>query len=144
MVSLFNMEKPIKHAISVVIQNEKGETLFAQRSPHKKEFPLIWSLPSHFMKDSEAPAETIERIGMHKLGVRLKPIHLLNEGYGERPHFRLFMHDYAVEILSGEPKIISDDFVELIWTKAEDFLPTIKVKGDSTRLYGEYLTQSKK
>jgi hypothetical protein len=52
------------------------------------------------------------------------------------------MHDYAVEIESGEPKIASDDFVELTWAKAEDFLPTIKVKGDCTRLYGEYLAGS--
>jgi isopentenyldiphosphate isomerase len=136
------MEKPTKHAISVVIQNQKGETLFARRSPNKKEFPLAWSLPSHFVGDGEKPEDTITRIGLHKLGIQLKPIRLLNEGYGERPDFRLFMHDYAVEIESGEPKIASDDFVELTWAKAEDFLPTIKVKGDCTRLYGEYLAGS--
>ncbi|MGH7196390.1 MAG: NUDIX hydrolase [Candidatus Saccharimonadales bacterium] len=135
------MEKPIKHAISVVIQNQKGETLFAQRSPHKKEFPLVWSLPSHFVNEGEKPEDTIVRIGLHKLGIKLKLVRLLNEGYGERSDFRLFMHDYAVEIVSGEPEIVSEDFVNLKWAKAEEFLPTIKIKGDCTRLYGEYLAR---
>jgi isopentenyldiphosphate isomerase len=135
------MEKPIKHAISVVIQNQQGETLFAQRSPYKKEFPLVWSLPSHFVNEGEKPEDTIARIGLYKLGVKLKPIRLLNEGYGERPGFRLFMHDYVVEVTGGEPRIASDDFVELKWAKADEFLPTIKIKGDCTRLYSEHLAK---
>ena len=135
------MAKPVKHAISVIIQNQKGETLFAQRSPHKKEFPLVWSLPSHFMEDGERPKDTISRIGLYKLGVKLEPIRMLNEGYGERPDFQLFMHDYLVEIVSGKAQIASDDFVDLKWANADEFLPTIKIKGDCTRLYGEYLAR---
>ena len=122
------MEKPIRHAISVVIKNKQGETLFARRSRHKKEFPLVWSLPSHFADDGEAPEDTIARIGLHKLGVKLTPLRLLNEGYGERPDFRLFMHDYAVEVESGEPRIASDDFVALKWANAEEFLQLLKLR----------------
>jgi ADP-ribose pyrophosphatase YjhB (NUDIX family) len=136
------MDKPIKHAISVVIKNERGETLFARRSAHKKEFPLVWSLPSHFVVDGETPEQTIRRIGHDKLGVDLQMEQLLNEGYGERSDFRLFMHDYAATVLSGKPHIASGDFVELQWATAENFLPTIKTKGDCTRLYGEFLQRS--
>lgn len=95
------------------------------------------------MNDDEKPEDTIARIGTHKLGVKLKAIRLLIEGYGERPGFRLFMHDYEAEIESGEPRIASDDFIELKWAKAEAFLPTIQTKGECTRLYGEYLEKLK-
>lgn len=132
------MEKPIKHAISVVIK-KGNKTLFALRSPNKKEFPLVWSLPSHFMKPGETHEGTIIRIGKNKLGVGLKAVRLLNEGYGERDDFRLFMHDYLVEVLDGEPHICSGDYTQLVWEDAETFLPNLKVKGDCTRLYEEYL-----
>lgn len=133
--------KPLRHAVSVVITNDKGETLFARRSPHKAEFPLAWSLPSHFMNDGEQPADTIARIAADKLGVELEMVALLNEGYGDHGDFVLFMHDYTARITKGIPTIISNDYVKLLWAKAEDFLPTLQQKGDCTRLYSEYITQ---
>jgi len=132
------MEKPIKHAISVVIK-KGNKTLFSLRSPNKKEFPSVWSLPSHFMEPGEKYIDTIKRVGKHKLGVNLDVVRLLNEGYGERDDFRLFMHDYLVKIVDGEPHICSDDYTQLVWEDAETFLPTINIKGDCTRLYWEYL-----
>lgn len=134
------MEKPIKDAVSVIIRNTQGETLFALRSPHKNTFPLMWSLPSHTVIAGESPDATIARIGSHKLGVELQLVRLLNEGYGERPNYRLFMHDYEAQIIAGEPRLASDDYIELKWAPAETFLPTLKTKGDCTRLYDEYLT----
>jgi len=73
------MTKPIKHAISVVIRNSQGQTLFALRSPKKKNFPLIWSLPSFWVADSETPEATIARIGAHKLGVKGECTRLYSE-----------------------------------------------------------------
>ncbi|MCX6728363.1 MAG: NUDIX domain-containing protein [Candidatus Saccharibacteria bacterium] len=137
------MEKPTKHAVSVVIKKD-NKTLFALRSPKKKEFPLVWSLPSHFMEPGETYTDTIKRIGTYKLGVDLEPICLLNEGYGERDDFKLFMHDYLVKVKVGEPHICSDDYTQLVWEDAETFLPTVKVKGDCTRLYEEYLQEQLK
>jgi isopentenyldiphosphate isomerase len=137
------MTKPIKHAISVVIRNLQGETLFALRSPNKKSFPSTWSLPSHWVADGETPEATIARIGAHKLGVKLTPVRLLNEGSGDRPDFTLFMHDYEARIVEGTPHITSDDYVELKWAEAASFLATLPVKGECTRLYGEYLERAK-
>jgi ADP-ribose pyrophosphatase YjhB (NUDIX family) len=137
------MAKPTKHAISVVIRSSKEETLFALRSPNKKSFPLTWSLPSHMVADGETPEATIARIGTHKLGVKLASVRLLNEGYGDRPGFRLFMHDYEAKIVDGTPYIASDDYVELKWTETASFLATLPIKGECTRLYSEYLEQAK-
>jgi ADP-ribose pyrophosphatase YjhB (NUDIX family) len=67
-------EKPIKHAVSVVIENNEGQVLFALRSPKKSEFPLVWSLPSYFVNADETLEETVARIGRDKLGVDLKSI----------------------------------------------------------------------
>jgi ADP-ribose pyrophosphatase YjhB (NUDIX family) len=93
--------KPIKHAISVIIQDAAGKTLFALRSPSKREYPNVWSLPSHFMKEGETAQDTVRRVGAHKLGVTLEPMELLNEGRVERPDFTLFMHDYSAKITKG-------------------------------------------
>lgn len=136
------MVKPIKHAISIVLRDVNGRTLFALRSAIKKQFPLVWSLPSHFVIDGEDPKATIARIGTDKLGVKLEPVRLLKEGYGEKPDFMLHMHDYEVTML-GEPYLASSDYAELKWAKAEEFLPTLKVKGECTRLYSEYIQESK-
>lgn len=130
--------KPIKHAVSVVIRNN-SKTLFALRSPNKKRFPSTWSLPSYFVIEGELDSDTIKRIGRDKLGVQLEPVRLLNEGYGERDEFTLFMHDYEVAIVGGIPHISSDDYTELSWEEPASFLKTISAKGECTRLYEEYL-----
>lgn len=131
--------KPIKDAVSVVIRNEKGETLFALRSPDKSEFPLVWSLPSHFMNDGEKVEDTIKRIGRNKLGVELELVQFLNEGYGDRPDFTLFMHDYEARVTNGIPRINSDDFIELKWSDPLTQISSMDIMGDCCRLYKEYL-----
>lgn len=133
------LEKPIKHAVSVVIENDKGQTLFALRSPNKSEYPLVWSLPSHFVNNNEGLEETVIRVGQNKLGVTLEPIKLLNEGYGERPEFKLFMHVFAARVIAGNPHIHSDDFIELKWSDSVTQLSTMNIMGDCCRLYKEYL-----
>jgi len=130
--------KPVKHAVSVIIR-DNDKTLFALRSSNKKRFPLTWSLPSYFIGEGETYNETIKRIGKDKLGVDLEPLGLLNEGYGERDDFILFMHDYEAKITNGAPRINSDDYVKLSWEEPESFLLTIETKGECTRLYEEYL-----
>lgn len=121
------LDKPIKHAVSVVIKDNKNRTLFALRSPNKSEFPLFWSLPSHFVNAEENFEETIIRIGRNKLGVNLEPIKLLNEGHGERPEFILFMHVFAAKIVKGNPCLNSDDFIELKWSEPALQLSTVKI-----------------
>jgi ADP-ribose pyrophosphatase YjhB (NUDIX family) len=137
------MAKPTRHAVSVIIHNSNGQTLFALRSPHKTSYPLVWSLPSHYVAEDETPEDTVARIGRHKLGVKLALVRLVNEGYGDRTDFRLFMHDYEARITEGSPNTASDDYVELKWAEAASFLNSLPVKGECTRLYSEYLAQSK-
>lgn len=130
--------KLIKHAVSVIIR-DNDKTLFALRSPNKKRFPLTWSLPSYFVNEEETHNEAIKRIGKEKLGIELMPLRLLNEGYGERDDFRLFMHDYEAKVISGIPRLNSDDYVDLCWEEPVSFLSKIPIKGECTRLYDEYL-----
>ncbi len=134
------MNKPIKHAVSVVITNDKGETLFALRNKDETSFPLVWSLPSHFVKPNESFEETVRRIGEDKLGVDLKLVKLLNEGTAERDDFIIFMHDYLAEIVDGIPQIVPDDPYEQIkWEHPEKQLLSMQIMGDCCRLYKEYL-----
>jgi len=64
---------------------------------------------------------------------------LLNEGYGERTEFKLFMHVFEGKIVTGKPCINSDDFVELKWSEPTTQLSSMKIMGDCCRLYKEYL-----
>lgn len=133
--------KPVRNAVSVIIQSQGGETLFALRSQYKESYPLVWSLPSHFMNAGESPEDTIRRIGRHKLGVELQPGELVNEGYGERVKYKLFMHDYIATVTGGNPCINSDDFVELRWSEPTKQLDSMIEMGDCCRLYKEFLTR---
>lgn len=132
--------KPVRDAVSVVINNEKGETLFALRNKDEESFPLVWSLPSHYVKEGESFEQTVERIGRNKLGVTLKAVKLLNEGKAEREDFILFMHDYSAEIIVGTPHIVKENpYEQLKWAKPEAQLQSMKKMGDCCRLYREYL-----
>lgn len=134
------MDKPIKDAVSVVIRNGKDETLFALRNKDEKSFPLVWSLPSHFVREGEDFEQTVVRIGKDKLGIKLKAVKLLNEGKSEREDFIIFMHDYLAKVVNGVPHTVdSDPYEELKWEKPEMQLPNMKVMGDCCRLYKEYL-----
>lgn len=132
-------DKSTRHAISIVIQNENDEILFALRSANKSSYPLAWSLPSHYVSENESPKDTVKRIGKNKLGIELEIGELLNEGKSDRGDFILFMHDYSATITNGEPNIVSNDYVELIWAEPHSQLNSMKVMGDCCRLYKEYL-----
>lgn len=137
------IEKPVRHAVSIVIKNGRGETLFALRSPHKDSYPSTWSLPSHYVSEGEELAETVRRIGEKKLGVALEPVELINEGKSDRGNFTLFMHDYEARVAEGEPRIVSDDYTELKWAEPHKHLESMEVMGDCCRLYKESLEADK-
>ena len=137
------MEKIICHAVSVIVKNNKNETLFAFRSPNKSSYPSTWSLPSHFVGENEKFQDTVERIGKDKLGVSMKALKLINEGKSDRGNFILFMHDYEAKIIEGEPHIVSGDYIELKWSEPNNQFQSMETMGDCCRLYKEYLETSK-
>ncbi|HEY9583208.1 MAG TPA: NUDIX domain-containing protein [Candidatus Paceibacterota bacterium] len=107
--------KPTKDAVSLVIKNLDGRVLFARRSPSKREFPGVWSLPSAFVLGDEGQLDAVKRIGEEKLGVTLRLGQMIIEGKKERDGFILFMHNYEAKILEGIPNVVSDDYTELKW-----------------------------
>jgi len=135
------MEKEIRHAISVVIQNNSGKTLFAFRSKDKPSYPSVWSLPSATIRNSESPQDTIKRIGVDKLGVDLKPGSLLIEGKQDRDDYILFMHDYEATLSSGTPRVVSSDYDNIEWKDSITQINQIKPEdmGMCTKLYKQYL-----
>lgn len=137
------IEKPIRHAVSIVVKNTKGETLFALRSPHKDSYPSTWSLPSHYVDEGEELTETVRRIGEKKLGVVLESVELINEGKSDRGNFTLFMHDYEARVVEGEPHIVSGDYTELKWAEPHAHLESMETMGDCCRLYKESLEVDK-
>ncbi len=129
----------MRHAVSVVVRNENNETLFALRSANESSYPLVWSLPSHYVKEGESPEETVKRIGINKLGVELESVELLNEGVIDRGIFTLFMHDYSAKIVVGDVKLMREHYEELKWSEPISQLQSMEIMGDCCRLYKEYL-----
>ncbi len=134
------MSKPLRRAVSVVIQNEEGKTLFALHSAHKDPYPNTWSLPSYYMQPGEEPEDTARRIGTGKLGTVLEVGELLNEGTSEQEEFFRQMYVFRVTPF-GEPKIITDDYSEFRFFWPEEHIATMPILGDCTRLYKEYLNK---
>jgi hypothetical protein len=91
--------------------------------------------------DGETLEETCKRIGKTKLGVDLEIIEMTNEGHGlkDRGDHEIFMHDYRVKVVSGTPRVASDDYVELKWEVPSVQFNDMKGMGDCCRLYKEYL-----
>jgi hypothetical protein len=53
------------------------------------------------------------------------------------------MKKYEAKIISGEPCIVSDDYIKLKWSEPIKQIESMKVMGDCCRLYKEYLELNK-
>jgi len=134
------MDKKLRTAVSVVVNDGRGRTLFALRNEKEKSFPLVWSLPSTFVREDESLQKAVKRIGLEKLGLELEPGEEINRGIIERNGFMLLMHDLKAEIVSGKPEIQKNDpYKKLKWEFADKQFKAQKKMGECCRLYKEYL-----
>jgi ADP-ribose pyrophosphatase YjhB (NUDIX family) len=96
--------KPLKRSVSLVIEGPEG-LLLVRRPEHDESLPGEWGLPAATLADGESEQEALRRAGREKLGVEIRPLHVLGEAEDERPAYRLTMRDWAVEIAAGEPSV---------------------------------------
>jgi 8-oxo-dGTP diphosphatase len=96
--------KPLKRSVSLVIEGPEG-LLLVQRPEHDESLPGEWGLPAATLADGESEQEALRRAGREKLGVEIRPLHVLGEAEDERPAYRLAMRDWVVEIAAGEPSV---------------------------------------
>lgn len=82
-----------------------AEILTVRRPPDDEDLPGVWGLPAGSLRPGEGWEEAVVRAGREKLGVRLEPVLLLNEGSADRAAYRLHMRLYRARILEGEPAV---------------------------------------
>ncbi len=98
-----DMKKPEKRSVSFVIR--KGNKILTIRRPHDdKELPNMWGLPATIVKKNESDEKAVIRAGNEKLGIRIRPLRLLNEGKQIRKDYALRMKLFEVSA-RGEPDV---------------------------------------
>jgi ADP-ribose pyrophosphatase YjhB (NUDIX family) len=95
-----------ERAVAVVVRRQDGLLLTVQRPDEPgEELPGVWGLPATTLREGEAPADGIRRLGREKLGVDLTPVALLGEGEQERGGYTLHMTVHEAS-MTGEPSLV--------------------------------------
>lgn len=98
--------KPIKNSVAFIIYNKNYTKFIAvQRPSDDKNLPNVYGLSAGSLKNNESFENAVLRSGIEKLGVKLKIIKLQNEGKIERDTYTLFMKEFKVKIIKGEPSV---------------------------------------
>lgn len=90
------------HAV-IMLKEEIGKVLFAQRATTKKFLPDAWSFPSGTMETGESVEETVKREAMEELGVEVMVESKMGEV--ELSEFGARLHFMICKIVKGEPSI---------------------------------------
>jgi 8-oxo-dGTP diphosphatase len=114
--------KPRTRSVALVIEGPDG-LLLVRRPEHDESLPGEWGLPAATLADGESEEEAVRRAGREKLGVEIRPLHVVGEAEDERRTMR----DWAVRIVAGEPSAPQDgpgtQYEALRWGQAQDLAP---------------------
>ncbi|MGD0729030.1 MAG: NUDIX domain-containing protein [Candidatus Micrarchaeaceae archaeon] len=141
-------KKTTKNSVAFVIYNKDHTKFLAvQRPSNDEDLPNVWGLPAGSLKDNESFEDAVIRAGIEKLGVELGITKERNEGSIERKNFVLFMKEYEVEIVGGEPKVpqpISGitQYQNWKWATADDLVEAAQKGSLGSRLYLESVNRT--
>lgn len=97
-------KKKPHHQIGVgVLKNNQGEVLIAHR-PENAMLGGLWEFPGGKQKETEGIMETVIRELREELGIEariIRPLMKLDHTYS---HFKITLHAFICELVSGEPK----------------------------------------
>jgi ADP-ribose pyrophosphatase YjhB (NUDIX family) len=134
--------RPEKESVAVVIRkgHEPDRVLTVLRPADDEDLPNVWGLPAATLRPGEEWNAAIERVGLEKLGVQLKPGRQLESGTQERRDYRLDMRLYEAQITKGTPFVPQPDnaftqYTKWKWGTAEDLQPAAQRGSLCCRLY---------
>lgn len=102
---------PVKRSISFVVffgggrEGRSDWILVVRRPPDDPELPDVWGLPAASLGLRESWEDAVRRAGREKLGVELRPLRILREGWATRPSYRLHMRLFEADVIGGEPEV---------------------------------------
>jgi 8-oxo-dGTP pyrophosphatase MutT (NUDIX family) len=138
------VELPVKRSIALVIRDPRdpGRVLTVLRPADDEDLPNVWGLPAGSLRGDESWQDAVERAALQKLGVRVVPGAVLNEGSKARARYRLHMRLYEATLAEGEPRL--DDpanpgtrYVDWKWGDAATLQPAAEQGSLCCRLFLE-------
>jgi 8-oxo-dGTP pyrophosphatase MutT (NUDIX family) len=135
-------DRRIKRSVAVVIRDFQDPTrvLLVQRPPDDEDLPLAWGLPAASLRDGESWGDAVARAAREKLGLRVEPGVLLNEGKSTRRVYMLHMRLYEAELVEGTPRLDLDSnegtrYVDWTWGAPELLEPAAQRGSLCSRLF---------
>jgi ADP-ribose pyrophosphatase YjhB (NUDIX family) len=136
------VSRPEKQSVAVIIRkpDEPDRILTVLRPANDEDLPNVWGLPAATLRPGEEWNAAIERVGLEKLGVQLKPGNQLESGALERRDYRLQMRLYEAQIMKGTPFVPQPDgastqYAKWKWGTVEDLQPAAQRGSLCCRLY---------
>jgi ADP-ribose pyrophosphatase YjhB (NUDIX family) len=95
---------PVKRSVALVIRDpgDPRRVLTVLRPADDEDLPNAWGLPAGSLRDGESWTEAVERAAREKLGLRVEPGVLLNEGTKDRGAYRLHMRLYEAALVDAD------------------------------------------
>jgi 8-oxo-dGTP pyrophosphatase MutT (NUDIX family) len=121
-------------AVTAIIYNEDGKFLITKRSPHKKVFPDLWTVPGGGMEVDDyihnepngnkqwygAIEKTLRREVEEEVNVEIeKPEYLCDVAFIRPDNVPVLVLSYFAKYKSGEVKL-DDDAVEYSWVSVDE------------------------
>lgn len=116
--------------------------LLVRRPEDDPDLPGVWGLPAGRFQEGESRPDTVRRVGMEKLGVRVDPGPVLHRGRTTRPGCLLEMELVAARLVAGEPSVPQGrsgvtQYTEWRWGTAQDLEPASALGSLCCRLFLE-------
>jgi ADP-ribose pyrophosphatase YjhB (NUDIX family) len=101
------VELPVKRSVALVIRDARdpAQVLMVRRPADDEDLPDAWGLPAASLRGEESWEDAVERAAREKLGVRVVPGDLLNEGTRTRAAYRLHMRLYEAALAAGQVEL---------------------------------------
>jgi 8-oxo-dGTP pyrophosphatase MutT (NUDIX family) len=121
-------------AVTAVIYNDEGKFLITKRSPHKKVFPNLWTVPGGGMEVDDyihtepngnkqwygAIEKTLRREVMEEVNVEIeKPEYFCDVAFIRPDNVPVLVLSYFAKYKSGEVEL-DDDAVEYAWISVDE------------------------
>ena len=108
---------PIEVAVAILIDDGK---IFVQKRPENGLMPNLWEFPGGKLKNGETPEEAVVREIREELGLNVAPVQKITLIRHSYTTFRVALHAYICEILSGKKRAVPRAASESRWVRPEE------------------------
>ncbi|MEX2530152.1 MAG: NUDIX domain-containing protein [Gemmatimonadota bacterium] len=134
----------VRRVVSLAIRcpEDPGRVLVVRRPDDDPDLPGVWGLPAGRIREGEGRRNSVQRIGLEKLGVGVEPGALLNHGRTRRREYHLEMELVDARLMEGKPMVPQGhhgitQYTEWRWGCGVDLEPAAALGSLCCRLFLE-------